>query len=91
MLRRSSPQIGSFSVGVDAYDPGRTVPITMGRYQLRGTPSLVVIDRGGRLRLNAFGQVDDLSVGAFLARLIDEPRLKPEIDCDPDVRCLAPN
>ena len=50
----------------------------MGRYQLRGTPSLVVIDRTGGIRLNAFGQVDDLTVGATLARLIDEPRPQPE-------------
>ena len=49
----------------------------MGRYQLRGTPSLVVIDRTGRIRLNAFGQIDDLTVGATLARLIDEPRPRP--------------
>ena len=64
----------TFPVGVDAHDPGVTLPITMGRFQLRGTPSLVVIDRAGRLRLNAFGQIDDLAVGATLARLIDEPR-----------------
>ncbi|MCY4651916.1 MAG: TlpA family protein disulfide reductase [Dehalococcoidia bacterium] len=70
----------TFPVGVDGYESGESLPITMGRYQLRGTPSLVVMDRAGRLRLNAFGQVDDLSVGAFLARLIDEPRPKPESD-----------
>ena len=73
----------SFPVGVDAHEPGVTTPITMGRYQLRGTPSLVVIDRAGRIRVNAFGQADDLLVGATLARLIDEPhpsagrRLRP--------------
>ena len=67
----------TFPVGVDAHDPGVALPITMGRYQLRGTPSLVVIDRTGRIRLNAFGQVDDLTVGATLARLIDEPRPQP--------------
>ena len=65
-------------VGVDAHAPGVALPITMGRYQLRGTLSLVVIDRAGRIRLNAFGQVDDLTVGATLARLIDEPRPQPE-------------
>ena len=63
----------TFPVGVDTHAPGVTLPITMGRYQLRGTPSLVAIDRAGRIRLNAFGQVDDLAVGAILARLIDEP------------------
>ncbi|MBM3658413.1 MAG: redoxin domain-containing protein [Actinobacteria bacterium] len=62
-----------FPVGVDAHDrPGGT-PITMARYQLRGTPSLVLIDRAGSIRLDAFGHVDDLTVGATIARLIDEP------------------
>ena len=58
----------TFPVGVDAHDAGVPLPITMGRYQLRGTPSLVIIDRAGRIRVNAFGQVDDLAVGAVLAR-----------------------
>ena len=63
----------TFPVGVDAHDrPGGT-PITMSRYQLRGTPSLVLIDRAGRIRLNAFGHVDDLTLGRELGRLIDEP------------------
>ena len=87
----------SFPVGVDTHEPGVTVPITMGRYQLGGTPSLVVIDRAGSIRVNAFGRADDLTVGATLARLIDEPRpppaggCDPDIDdCDPDVGCPAP-
>ncbi len=62
-----------FPVGVDAHDDPQGMPITMTRYGLRGTPSLVVIDRAGRLRVNAFGQVEDLAIGATLARLIDEP------------------
>ncbi len=68
----------TFPVGVDAHTPGVTLPVTMGRYELRGTPSLVLIDRAGRIRLNAFGQADDLAVGAILGRLIDEPRPEPE-------------
>lgn len=61
-----------FPVGVDTHDrPGGT-PITMTRYELRGTPSLILIDRAGRIRLNAFGHLEDLTVGAALARLIDE-------------------
>ena len=67
----------TFPVGVDAHDPGVALPVTMGRFQLRGPPSLVVIDRAGRIRVNAFGQVDDLAVGAILGRLIDEPRSEP--------------
>ena len=68
----------TFPVGVDAPTPGSPTPVTMGRYRLRGTPSLVIIDREGNLRVNAFGQVDDLLLGAALARLIDKPRPQPE-------------
>lgn len=68
----------TFPVGVDDYQNddcqnGAGLPVTMARYQLRGTPSLIAVDRSGRIRVHAFGQVDDLAVGATLARLIDEP------------------
>ena len=75
----------TFPVGVDAHAPGATTPITMSRYQLRGTPSLVVIDRAGSIRLSAFGHIEDLAVGAGLARLIDEPRPQPDADRDPKI------
>lgn len=77
-----------FPVGIDAHDQPGGTPITMSRYQLRGTPSLILIDRAGRIRLNAFGHVDDLTVGATLARLIDEP--PPDDHCDPDHGCMVP-
>lgn len=62
-----------FPVGVDRHDTPGGIPVTMARYGLRGTPSLLLIDRAGQLRLNAFGHADDLAVGAAIARLIDEP------------------
>lgn len=63
----------TFPVGVDTAGTGTPLPETMQRYGLSGTPSMLVIDRAGRLRTNAFGQVEDLRLGALLARLIDEP------------------
>jgi hypothetical protein len=88
-----------FPVGVDAYDPPGPMPVTMSRYQLRGTPSLILIDRAGTIRLNAFGHVSDLVLGAAIARLIDEsPPLDPPAStnqpaergsCDPDEGCEA--
>ncbi|MCO8128202.1 TlpA family protein disulfide reductase [Acidimicrobiia bacterium EGI L10123] len=81
----------TFPVGVDESSPDGGAPVTMRRYGLRGTPSLVLIDRGGRLRLNAFGQVDDLALGAHIARLIDEPTPDPaDLTCDPGTGCPAP-
>jgi hypothetical protein len=44
----------------------------MRRYGLQGTPSLLLIDRTGDLRLHAFGTVDDLAVGAAVATLLAE-------------------
>lgn len=78
----------TFPVGVDEPAPDGGAPVTMRRYALGGTPSVVLIDRAGTLRLNAFGQVDDLALGAYLARLIDEPA--PDPTCDPATGCPAP-
>ncbi len=66
-----------FPMGVDAHEQPGGMPVTMARFQLRGTPSLVMIDRAGRIRHHLFGQTDELAVGAALARLIDEPRPTP--------------
>jgi len=48
------------------------IPLTMSNYGLRGTPSLVVIDRLGRIRLHEFGKVDDLLLGSLLGKLMSE-------------------
>ena len=57
--------------------PAPPCPSPWAATRLRGTPSLVVIDRTGRIRLNAFGQIDDLTVGATLARLSNEAHPQP--------------
>ncbi len=62
----------AFAVGVDQAHERDPIPCTMQAYGLRGTPSLVVIDRLGRVRLHEFGQVDDFALGVFLGRLISE-------------------
>jgi thiol-disulfide isomerase/thioredoxin len=60
-----------FPVGIDRHD-ARAIPVTMERYQLQGTPSTLVIDRAGRLRLSHFGALDDLALGGVLGRLLGE-------------------
>lgn len=49
------------------------VPLTMRTYGMRGTPTLVVIGPDGRVRLHAFGRVEDLVVGALVGRLLGLP------------------
>ena len=63
-----------FPVGVDAHAAGGgdPIPLTMRAYGLQGTPSLVLIDRRGDLRLHAFGAAEDLLVGAAIAALVGE-------------------
>jgi hypothetical protein len=64
----------SFPVGVDArsQDPHDSIPVTMSAYGLQGTPSLVLIDRHGFVRLHAFGAMDDLALGAAIGTLLAE-------------------
>lgn len=59
-------------VGVDAAVAGSPVPATMRRYGMRGTPTLILIDRAGRVRADEFGAVDDLKLGMTLGRLLAE-------------------
>jgi hypothetical protein len=64
-----------FPVGVDALspDPNDSIPVTMRRYRLQGTPSLVLLDRRGFVRHHGFGAEDDLAVGAAIGALLAEP------------------
>ncbi|MCH9648884.1 MAG: redoxin domain-containing protein [Deltaproteobacteria bacterium] len=58
-----------FPVAIDEPSDHR-VPKTMAAYQLRGTPTLLLIDREGRLRKKAFGMTSDLALGAEIMSLV---------------------
>jgi len=60
-----------FPVGVDEASAGTyPIPATMAHYRLQGTPSLLLFDREGQLRKHAFGQIDDMALGAEIAALL---------------------
>jgi peroxiredoxin len=61
-----------FPVALDQPNSGSPIPHTMDRYKMRGTPSLVLIDRHGMIRKHAFGPVDDLRIGAEIGALTQE-------------------
>ncbi|CAM5791696.1 redoxin domain-containing protein [Castellaniella caeni] len=62
-----------FPVGIDRPDPrGNPIPLTMQAWHLQGTPTLVILDAEGRVRLHHFGQLDDLRVGAVIGQLLTE-------------------
>lgn len=62
----------SFPIGVDQPDDQNGAPITMQRYQMQGTPTLIIIDQIGHLRLHEFGQVSDLVVGTVIGKLLGQ-------------------
>ena len=44
----------------------------MRAYGMQGTPTLLLIDRRGRLRQHVFGHVPDLALGAAIGSLLAE-------------------
>lgn len=63
----------AFPIGVDLPDATGPIPRTMAAYGMQGTPTLILIDRRGRLRKHTFGAEDDMRVGADIAFLLAEP------------------
>ena len=66
-----------FPIGIDKYDgepdeEPKGVPLTMRAYQMQGTPTLILIDKAGRIRLHKFGHVSDLSIGFSIGALLSE-------------------
>lgn len=91
----------SFPIGIDRPAPDGNIPMTMRDYALGGTPSLVLLDRRGHIRLHHLGSIDDLALGSAIGRLLEEGAAQSEGDagptangpagegCGPDA-CVAP-
>lgn len=69
----------AFPIGIDRPVAGSSIPATMRAYQLQGTPSTVLIDRQGRIRLSHFGLLDDMALGAAIGQLAAEQSEAPLI------------
>ena len=61
-----------FPIALDEPNAAGPIPHTMERYKMRGTPSLVLIDKLGLVRKHAFGPCDDLRIGAEIGALTQE-------------------
>lgn len=61
-----------FPIAIDTPADDGPIPLTMQAYRLQGTPSLILIDRAGHIRLHHFGQLDDLRAGAAIGQLLAE-------------------
>ena len=70
-----------FPVALDGANASGPIPHTMDRYNMRGTPSLVLIDRQGTIRKHAFGAADDLRIGAEIGALTQQNVLLNSAQC----------
>lgn len=68
-----------FPVGIDAPSADGGIPQTMRAYNMQGTPTMILVDRAGRLRLQRFGHVDDLLLGAAIATLIGDAPVTADV------------
>lgn len=65
-----------FPVAIDQPD-GDGIPKTMAAYDMRGTPTMLVFDRAGRLRRHYFGRPDDIMVTAEIMAIATEDPESP--------------
>lgn len=67
-----------FPVGIDLPLVDDFRPATMKKYDMQGTPTLIIIDHEGKLRMKAFGFVEDLDVGLLIGKLLENKRIQNE-------------
>jgi hypothetical protein len=68
----------TFPVAVDEPN-GDGVPKTMARYELRGTPSTLLLDAHGVLRHRSMGGHEDLLLGAEISALLAEAQAEANL------------
>jgi len=61
-----------FPIGIDSPASARAIPLTMDRYQMQGTPTLILIDKHRQIRLSHFGQIHDMQVAKFISSMLAE-------------------
>lgn len=67
----------SFPVGIDAPSDQGPLPKTMTAYQMRGTPTSILIDRNGFVRKQKFDSQEDMVLGAEIMSLLRESKSPP--------------
>ncbi|MCP4935195.1 MAG: TlpA family protein disulfide reductase [bacterium] len=59
-------------VGVDKQQKGHYVPLTMRRFNTKGTPEMAIIDKQGRIRFQRFGSFDVAASEQLIDQLLSE-------------------
>jgi hypothetical protein len=81
-----------FPVGIDMpADPGDVngIPKTMTAYEMRGTPTILLFDRAGRLRRHYFGRPDDMQLASEITAFAMESDAAPRAESAAFERRLA--
>lgn len=76
----------TFPVAIDKPSDTGPIPATMMKYGMQGTPTLIIIDHNGAVRVNHFGHIDDIQLGSVLGTLQQEKRLNTESSIGSDIR-----
>lgn len=61
-----------YPIAIDLPSANSTVPSTMRAYDIQGTPSLVLVDKKGRVRYSYFGMLEDMLLGSMIGQLLTE-------------------
>ncbi|MDF0607000.1 redoxin domain-containing protein [Neisseriaceae bacterium TC5R-5] len=72
-----------FPVGIDTPSGHNKLPLTMAKYGMQGTPTLILIDHLGRLRMQHLGAISDLQLGAEVSKLLVEANMATEENTPP--------
>ena len=62
----------NFPIGIDKPNEHHVIPHTMMTYQMQGTPTTILIDKTGHLRMHKFGHVTDFVLGYSIGTLLAE-------------------
>ncbi|MCG8434101.1 MAG: redoxin domain-containing protein [Gammaproteobacteria bacterium] len=76
-----------FPVGIDVPAEQGGAPMTMRAYNMQGTPTLILVDRQGRLRKQKFGMEQEMSLGAEIMTLIREKHQSSKVIALPSDNC----
>lgn len=72
----------SFPIAVDRASENDMLPLTMKKYNMKGTPTLILIDKKGQVRLNHFGRINDMQVARIIGQLLSEGHI---VDTQPEI------
>ncbi|HWV27463.1 MAG TPA: hypothetical protein VNZ66_09580, partial [Aeromicrobium sp.] len=64
----------AFPVAIDQPGTHGPIPVTMERFAMQGTPTVMLYDRTETLRLQHFGHIPDMQLGVEVTRLQQQPR-----------------